>query len=298
MSSSVVGSSVKREGSARIRSNKGTPVYECSYSYIVECSAKDESYSSVLATSGLPLVGITVEPSGLAVCTSKVGTRRESNPFYWDIVCEFSSEIDDSSGSGGDPTSDPTTWVPIYETRFERYQEVVTQDFSGTTIANSASQPFPNGITVTRHIPVWEFFQIEASSVTDNQILGRIDVVNSSTFTRGGSSYAAKTLLCNVLSSVIGRYYGTLRRLTQYQVKYKADKWTHKRFDVGNLWQKQSLTTLIPIEEASPIPIPLDGNGRPAGGYDGTSDRPTKTPSAPAILEFDIYDAVSFSFLR
>lgn len=285
MSTSIVGNTVKREGSARIRSNKGTPVYECSYSYIIQATAKDEDYLDVLATTGLPIVGVTVEPSGFAICTSKVGTRRTDNPKIWDITCEFSSEIDDSSGSGGDPSSDPETWVPLYETKFERYQEVVTRDFSGTTIANSAGQPFPNGMTISRYLPVWEFFQIEASSVTDANVLARSEVVNTSTF----KGCAAKTLLCTVLSSVIGRYYGTLRRLTLYQLKYKADKWTHKRQDVGTVFKSAAPVELYDYtsEDGTIICGPLDGSGgkQTAG-------------TAAAILEFDMYQAVSFSFLR
>lgn len=286
MSASILDNATKRVGSASIRSNKGTPTYECQYSYTVVCTAKDEPYSSVLSATGLPSVGITPDPTGYAVCTGKSGTRWEQNPLYWDVVCDFSSEIDDSSGSGGDPSSDPTTWVPLYETKFERYQEVVTRDYSGTAVANSAGQPFPNGMTITRHIPVWEFFQIEASTVTDNQILNRIDVVNTSSFTRGGTTYAAKTLLCNVLSSVIGRYYGTLRRLTQYQIKYKADKWTHKRIDCGTGYLSGGVLK----------PYLIDGvvvNG----ALDGSGNK--QSPTIPPVLrEFDMYQAVSFSFLR
>lgn len=283
MASSIVGGSTKREGTAKIRSSNGTPVYECTYSFIVQATTKDENYLSVLATTGLPIVGVTAEPTGFAVCTSKTGNRRADNPFLWDIVCEFSSEIEDTSGSSGDPGSDPVTWVPIYETKFERYQEVVTRDFSGNAIANSAGQPFPNGMTITRHIPIWEFFQFEAASVTDATVLARTEVVNTSTF----KGCAAKTLLCTVLSSVIGRYYGTLRRLTQYQLKYKQDKWTHKRLDVGTVYVNLSGDLKPYTRDGVVINGPLDGLGGQAADGD-----------PPEILEFDMYQDVSFSFLR
>lgn len=283
MSTSVRGNTVKREGSARIRSSKGTPVYECSYSYIVEATAKDEDYLDVLATAGLPVVGVTVEPSGFAVCTSKVGARRAENPKLWDVVCDFSSEIDDTSGSEGDPASDPETWVPLYETKFERYQEVVTRDFAGVAIANSVGQAFPNGMTITKHIPIWEFYQIESAGLSDETVIGRSDVVNSSTF----KGRAAKTLLCVVLSSVIGRYYGALRRLTRYQLKYKPDKWTHKRLDVGTLRFNLS-NELVAYE--------ID-NQVVSGGLDGTGAA-VDEGDPPAVLEFDMHNAISFSFLR
>lgn len=283
MATSIRSNSVKREGSAKIRSSKGTPVYECSYSYIVVATTVDEDYLDVLSTAGLPIVGVTVEPTGFAICTSKVGTRRAENPKIWDIVCDFSSEIEDTSGSGGDPSSDPETWVPIYETKFERYQEIVTRDFAGNAITNSAGQTFANGMTIGRYLPVWEFYQIEASSVSDETIIARTEVVNSSTF----KGRAAKTLLCTVLSSVIGRYYGQLRRLTQYQLKYKAEKWTHKRADVGTLRLNTS-GDLVPYEvDGMVVNGNLDGSG--AAVADG---------DPPAILEFEMFNPVSFSFLR
>jgi hypothetical protein len=298
MSTSIRGSNFARPGNAKIRSKGGFPVYECQYTFIVEATTTNESYANVIQTTGLPIVGLDRDPTGYAICTGKVATRRIENTKIWDVVCDFSSEIDDSSGSSGDPTTDPGEWVPIWETKYERYQELVTRDINGDAVANSAGQIFQNGLTITRKIPVWEFFQIESAGISDKQIIDRSDVVNSAAFSRGGETYAAKTLLCNVLSSVVGRYYGELRRLTQYQVKYKSDKWTHKRQDVGYIWKKQGSSQLIDPNEASTIPIALDGAGRPAGGYKLSTNQPTETPDPPEILEFDVYQAVSFSFLR
>lgn len=265
MSSSIRGNSTKREGSARIRAKNGMPSYECTYSYIVECTAVDESYASVLSTSGLPVVGQTADPTGLGVCISKSGTRRPDNPKVWDVVCEFSSEIEDDNGSSGDPSSDPTTWVPVYETKYERIQEQLNKDYAGNVVKNSKDKLFPDGITLTRYIPIWEFYQFEASTVTDATILARNESVNTSTF----QGCAAKTLLCCVLSSTIGRYYGTLRRLTKYQLKYNIRTWVHKRVD------------------QMPDGTLLDGNGSILlEGFE------------PVLLDFDIYPAISFSFIR
>lgn len=281
MSTSIRGYIPKREGSARIRSNKGTPVYECSYSWIVVATSKTEDYLNVLGTPGLPLVGITVEPSGFAVCTSKNAVRRADNPLYWDVTCEFSSEIDDRSGSEGNVSENPEQWVPIYETKFWQHQEVVTKDRSDNPVVNSAGQTFPNGISITRFLPMWEFFQIEPATLSDEQILSRCEIVNSNTF-KGRDPY---TLLCTVLSSVIGRYYGSLRRLTQYQLKYKPDNWKLKRYDTGTQYN-----TAPPIEvvDAGKI-VNLNGSGR-------LTDNDGRDP--PSILEFDIYTPASFSFLR
>lgn len=286
MSTTILGNIPKREGSARIRSNKGTPVYECSYTWIVVATSKTEDYLSVLNTPGLPIVGVTVEPTGYAVCTSKNGVRRAENPLYWDVTCEFSSEIDDRSGSQGgpgtEPGNDPELWVPIYETKFWQHQELVTTDANGDPVVNTASQPFPTGIAITRFLPMWEFFQIESAALTDEQVLARSEVTNSAVF----KGRAIDTLLCTVLSSVIGRYYGSLRRLTQYQLKYKSDNWKLKVRDVG-----------VKYKTAPPIELIDAGTMVNLNGIDGQlSGNDGKDP--PGVVEFDIYPSISFSFLR
>jgi len=139
MSATIVGSATKRDGSCAIRSSKGMPILDETYYFLVRCTAKDEPYVSVLNATGLPYVGVTVSPSGYGVCRSKSATRSTDNPLYWDVQCDFSSEVEERSDNQ-DPATDPTTWVPIYETKFERLSETVTKDLAGTSIANSAGQ--------------------------------------------------------------------------------------------------------------------------------------------------------------
>jgi hypothetical protein len=162
-------------------------------------------------------------------------------------------------------------------------QEVLTKDQSGDTIANSAGVPFEVGLTVTRRIPVWEFYQFESSAITDEQILERSETVNSGTF-RGR---AAKSLLCVVLSSSIGFFYGQKRRLTHYQLKYNRKIWTHKRLDVGTTYKSGSDLLAYTDSDGNVILGALDGSG--AKQAVGT---------APEVLEFDQFPSDSFSFLR
>lgn len=283
MSASVLKNSVKREGQCAIRSSKGMPILDETYSFIIVTTDKDEAYVSVLDAPGVPLVGITVSPSGLGVCRTKTATRRTDNPYYWDMVCQFSSEVEERSDNQ-DPSSDADVWVPIYETKFERLQEVVTKDLDGTAIANSAGQPFPVGLTISRFIPIWEFFQFEAA-VSDETVIERNETINTSTF----KGRDPETLLLTIMSSVVGFYYGRRRRLTQYSLKYNDRKWTHKRLDVGTVYK--SGTTFLPY---------LD-DGTPArvinGGLDGSGAK-VAVGDPPATLEFDIYRKISFSFLR
>lgn len=285
MATSIIDGVPTREGNCRIRSSKGLPIFDETYSWFVRATTRDEPYLDVLQTSGLPIVNQTVSPGGIGVCRSKSGTRDPMNPTLWKITCEFSSEVEENTGGNqGSPYSAPETWIPVYETKFERLQEVVTVDVNGEPIANSVGQPFPGGMTITRMIPVWEFFQFESASITDQKILDRNETVNTAKF----KGREPKTLLLTVNSSVIGYYYGQLRRLTQYSLRYNKKKWRHKRLDVGECHYTLDDELLPYIIKNKLIMGPLDGNGRMAN--DGAGP--------PAVLEFDQYPDISFSFLR
>jgi hypothetical protein len=88
-------------------------------------------------------------------------------------------------------------------------------------------------------------------------------VVNSGTF----KGRAAKTLLCTVVKSTIGFYYGQRLRFTQYELRYNVADWRLKRLDMSS------------------DGTPLDGAGAPAVGD-------------PATLYFEQFATDSFSFLR
>lgn len=281
MSAAVRNNSPKRNGSCSLRSTKGVAVLDETYSYIVECTSKTESYAAVLDADGLPLIGQT-SPTGLGVCRSKKADMREANPLIWDVVCEFSSEVEEGSNIN-DPTTDPVAWVPVYETKSRQISEVVINDLAGTAIANSAGQPFPVGLTVNRKIPVWEFFQIEPP-ISDEAVLDRNETINSATF----KTKPAKSLLLEVLSSQIGYYYGAKRRLTQYSISYNKKLWTHKRLDVG--------TVYLSGGDLEPY---LDNSGKVInGGLDGSGAKVT-AGSPPAIRSFEQFTQLAFaSFLR
>jgi len=141
--------------------------------------------------------------------------------------------------------------------------EIVNVDASGDPITNSANEMFPEGMTRARFIPIWTFFQFEPPTVTDETIIARNEVVNSGTF----KGRAAKTLLCTVVKSTIGFYYGQKLRFSQYELRYNVRTWQLKRLDMAS------------------DGTPLNGSGAAAAG-------------APAILTFDQFATNSFSFLR
>ena len=273
-----------RPAQISIRSNGGIPTIDETYNFLVQAESKDTSRINVISTPGLPIVNVTVSSFGLSVCRSKTATRRPDRADYWDVTCEFSSEVDERQ-SGQDPEgTDPNAWVPVYETKFERLQEHATKDRSGDAIANSAGQPFETGIIRARYIPVWEFFQFESALLTDEQVIERNEVVNNDTFL----GRPEKTLLCTVLSSVIGYYYGARRRLTQYSLKYNSQTWVHKRLDVGTVY----------IDSGVYKPYLDDDGNVILGGLDGSGGK-VAVGTKPSVLEFDMFEPVNFSsFLR
>lgn len=283
----LIGFSEAREGSGRIRSRGGRPIYEETYTFVIEADYKTQTRDVILTTTpGLPQVGVSTSAGGFAACVGVSIERDKDNALIWRGTAEFSSEVEEGSGvtgGSGVPIDPPDAWIPVYETKFERYQEDVTKDLAGATIANSAGVPFETGITITRHIPVWEFYQFEPATVSDETIIARSETVNNATF----KGRAAKTLLCIVLSSVVGLFYGQRRRLTQYQLKYNSRDWRHKRKDVGT--QYKSGTTLLDYtsSDGSIMLGSLNGSGgkQPVG-------------TAPAVLNFDQYATSTFDFLR
>jgi hypothetical protein len=273
----------QRQAQSSIRSSGGIAVLDETYHHLVRADDKTASRLSILGTPGVPIPGITVSSFGFAVCKSVNAVRREDQALLWDITSEFSSEVDERQ-SGQDPRTDPEEWVPIYETKFERLQEHATKDQDGDAIANSAGQPFETGIIRARYIPIWEFFQLEASSVTDETVIARNETVNNATF----KGRAEKTLLCTVLSSVIGFYYGSRRRLTRYAIKYNTETWLHKRLDVGTVYLEDGRYVPYLDSEGNVMLGALNGGGGKAAAGD-----------PPAVLEFDMFPAVDFSsFLR
>lgn len=285
MASYIKDNSPIREGGFTIRSVGGLPVIDETYSFIVVVDVPNVPYSTVYSTPGLPVVNVTRSPQGLGVCRSKVCKRWTANAFYWTVTCEFSSAVDERSQTQ-DLGVDPVEWVPVYETKHERMQEIVTKDKSGKVVANSAGRPFSNGLTITRFIPVWEFYQIDPP-VDDETIVDRTETTNDTEF-RGRPP---KTVLCIILSSVVGFYYGQRRRLTHYQLKFNKRKWTHKRLDVGTTYI-DSFSDELPYTDKYGNVI--------LGGLDGTgSGMKVEAGEPPGVLEFDMYDPVNLNtFLR
>ena len=275
-------------GKSSIRSTGGVAVLEEEFHFLVLADSVNESRLNVLNTTGLPIVNVSVSASGFCICRTLDATRREDQKLYWDVTASFSSEVSEgqssSASSGTSVSANPIEWVPVYETKFERQQRIATQDVDGTVIANSAGQPFENGIMLSSFVPIWEFYQFESDTDTDEDVIGRNEVINNGTF----KGKAAETLLCTVLSSVVGFYYGSRKRLTRYALRYNSNTWKHKRLDVGTAY----------LEGGKLKPYLDDNSNVILGGLNGSGSKVT-AGTKPSVLEFDMYPQVSFSsFLR
>lgn len=285
MPSYLKDNSPTRDGGFTIRSVSGLPVIDETYSFIVVVEAANVPYSAVYTTPGLPVVNVTRSPQGLGVCRSKVCRRWTQNPLYWTVTCEFSSAVDERSQTQ-DPEIDPVTWVPVYETKHERVLENFTRDRKGKIVANSAGRPFSNGLLMPRYLTIWEFYQIE-SAVSDETIADRNETINDTAF----KGRAPNTLLCIILSSVVGFYYGQRRRLTHYQLKWNKNDWIHKRLDVGTTYISGFTDEMPYTDKYGNIIL---------GGLDGTgSGDKVAVGQPPGIVNFDQLDKVNFNdFLR
>jgi hypothetical protein len=277
-------------GKSSIRSTGGVAVLEEEFHFLVLADSVNESRLNVLNTTGLPIVNVSVSASGFCICRTLDATRREDQKLYWDVTASFSSEVSEgqssAASSGTSVSSNPIEWVPIYETKFERQQEIVTKDLAGTAIANSAGQPFETGVVRSRFLPIWELYQFEPDTDTDEEVIDRNETVNNGPF----KGKATKTLLCTVLSSVVGFYYGSRKRLTRYALRYNKDTWKYKRLDVGTAYLEGGVLKPYYDSEITKNVI--------LGGLNGSGAK-VSVGTAPSVLEFDIYPEVSFSsFLR
>jgi len=275
----------KREGEIKLRSAGGIPVIEEVYTFLVDAENKDVSRFEVFnSTPNIPVPTVTVSSYGITICKDVSLSRDESIATLWHGTANFSSEVEENQSGSEKGGGNPEAWVPVYETKFERLQEILAKDASDVAIANSAGQPFESGIIRARFIPVWEFFQIESASVTDEQIVDRNETVNSAVF----KGRAAKTLLCTVLSSVLGFYYGSPRRLTQYSLKYNKTDWRLKRADVGTVYK-----------DGATFKSYLDSDGNVMLGSLNGSGAKATVGNPPTMLNFDQFATSNFStFLR
>jgi len=273
----------KRDGGASVRKNGKRLVYEESISFLVRTDDVLTTRYQVLSSSAVPRVNVTIGSGGFTVCTGVDAERDADNPTLWHVKATFSSDIqEDTSGANENESGDPTVWTPVAELGFETFTEVSYVDANGDPFDNSAGIPYASGIPLVRTLTRYDFEQFEPITTTVDAIADRNEKVNTATF----KGRAAKTLRLQVKNAAIGYYYGYRVWRISYSLVYKPDTWVFKVLDVGNTYKfsGQFLPYLDDATPANRIFGPLDGSGGKA--------------TTAAILSFDKYDDISFSFLR
>jgi hypothetical protein len=274
----------------QLQATRDGMTYSVDREYFVLSDTKTESELNVLATSGLPIIGL----SSLAgfpgtICRSLSPQQDAKQPQLWTVTANFSTQPLNqeapNSGPGGTPNPDPTTWLPVYRGQMQYYPEVIYEDFTPTTpkkYVNYAGVPFSEPLTITRPIVVYDFWQYEANSVTDKAIGDRNDCINSASFTKNSVTYDQYTLKISIPEFERGYYYGYSCVRIHYQVAYKPSKWTIKPIQGGY----EHLVAGVRV--AAPKYVYLNA--------DGTIRADSSGPLADN--EFIPHKPISFSFLR
>jgi hypothetical protein len=275
----------------RLESGKDGATYAVDRIYFVESTVRNESEIVVLTTTGLPRIGISFL-SGFpgAICRELRPEQNAKQAHLWEVTATFSTrQIDQeppNTGPGDTPNPDPTTWVPKYAGRMQYYQEVIYEDFSSTPKkwVNYAGVPFSEPLTITRPVILFDFWQMEAKTVTNKTIGDRNDCINNGSITLAGESFPQYTLKCSVVEFERGWFYGYEVVNIHYQIAYKPSKWILKPLQVGYEYRSGAGQPRV----TSPKLIALETNG--------TLRSDTLEPLADN--EFLPHKPISFSFLR
>lgn len=227
-----------REGDVTLGYQNKQLVVNETYNYKIRVSVSggttylDVDRADILNTVGLPIPRLSASPSGMGTCTNTSATRDPQNVSIWNVKATFSSSVEDNS-SDGDVTTDPTTWIPLRETYLEPFDVTLFKATNDKPLVNGAAIPFASAPTIPKDNIRWDFAQFENISVTDEDIADRNNKINNAIY----KTRAKHTLLLKVRSSVVGRYYGSLRRLTEYSLVWNPDNWHRKFANQGNAFR-------------------------------------------------------------
>lgn len=221
-----------REGRVSTATNKGRLVINETYHYIIVMDNPLATRADVLNAGLLPLPSATASPSGMGICKAVDCERRPNAIRFWDATITYSSDVEDTSGSGGDPSSNPTAWIPTRETYLEPYEEALLRDLDGKEYINGAGVPLESSGTSEMDNLRYEFFQFDnPATITDAVIKTWNNAINDAAFL---TVYPKHTLKLKIRKSAVGTYYGQSLRLTEMSLIYKEDNWHDKLANYGD----------------------------------------------------------------
>lgn len=180
----------KRGKTATLNGGDGNISYSTTITYIIYDDTGLLSEAAILTTAGLPVINTPLTlpdvPFNVA-CKSKQAQQWESNNKYWTVTCELDNQLfqTSSGGGGGDKetdSTDPTTWIPLYDLSFEQDEEICWTDTNGIAIVNFARRRYDTALTRKRLITCLRFVQYEPAYLSSNQIIGYHESVNKTPF--------------------------------------------------------------------------------------------------------------------
>ncbi len=295
-----------RDRSGGIRLNGTTIEYVERRAYLVDGGSRNVTRAEVLTTAGLPIVGISVLDNGSgAVCSGIEANTIPQNPQYWRVVADFSTQASDQRlADVATPNPNPTSWIPVWRTDYEKMPFESHVDATGKKLVNSAGTPFAGSMTQFRTVTSFTFTQYEADTLTEADIADRNETINESNF-RGFPKY---TLLLSVVSSDRGYFNAYPARKMTYTLKFYrgAKAGTFKEWN-GSSWATAALDAgwRFLAKDVGPEylsggakkPYLIEGH-RAIANLDGAGAVVASAGEA-AILAFEDHRAIDFNtFLR
>jgi len=227
-------------GSAALKGDPGGPtVYEETYSFIVQASSATESRTSIITSAGLPIPNFSSTAGGLCVCRQVTANRRPSpNRLLWDVTATFSTAQQEKQDRDtfNDQFANPITWTPVARISFQTMEYVDMLDASSPPLPaiNTAGEPLGGGFTRRETISSFDFKKYyNPATVAFHQIANWNSKTNSATFTFGGGSYVADTLLLEVKEAILMFLNGFTVWQVSFNLKYRPRKWIKQYMDVG-----------------------------------------------------------------
>lgn len=207
--------------------------------FYVKTDTKTDGPQTIMATTGLPIVGLTVYSHGTesdltAVCKSKKAKRMKRSRFYWAVTCEFDNASDSQAQEDEEEQSGPVDRP--YEIDWDAVVEEIAlwKDLDDNAIVNSAGERFPEPVTAFIPFPMLTVTRWEAT-FTAATILAYVQHVNDDVWLGADSG----SVLCESIRAKRIAEEGALLWQVTYQFKFSPLPWGHQAYilDQGNYFR-------------------------------------------------------------
>ena len=309
------GSSFSVSGS--VSEGRSTVSQSMTRTFLVLTSAfnfDDVSDVEIGCLPSLPVVNRStwVSPDGqsfmpFAVCRSKSVSRNSSNPFLFEVSCDYETGENDGEQCALEPPTNLTDITPQVTANIGSYDRALYMDKDGTQCWQYEGTETPFGAPVMEKIPTLQLVveQFEAS-VTYEQMLERSFKVNSGTY----RSKDAGLWLIGAVQAVEQTVQLSGGETNAVKVTYPIS--LSERFfyppSVDATDANKTIyghETVVPLVDTSKVDgagdiVPnLSQSGKVVSGYINTDGTKRDTPNAddkrPDYLRFRTFDEIDFS---